>query len=287
MMCFRFFLMITLLLLCHTWSGEPIFKNPDLISAESSDDLAVDRISVRESTSELQVTVGERLFVFGKAKGTLDKVKVGMHVLPFSQIPDIQGNESTFSKVAWKKLKDGSLQVQASYDPWPATLTWTVFASGELKMEAASQTGDFSSNAWLGLGFSYPEYQLNQIFWKGNPALSSEDQGYWKNENYQPLGQSDPTDGQPHGVFFQQIQSMKLEFETVTLDVRTESPGIFFRMGKLENQDANYPEINSGLGFLFNLAENKAMVLEQESSAINQKAKSISLNPLVLWFHFQ
>ena len=76
---------------------------------------------------------------------------------------------------------------------------------------------------------------------------------------------------------------MKLEVETVTVDVRAECAGIVFRMGEIENQDSNYSE----LGFLFNHSENKANALQQESYEIGQKTKPISLNPLVLWFHFQ
>ena len=289
MIYFRFFLMIAPLLFVYGWRVTPGFNSPrNGIAASRSASPVADKLSVRESTSELQVTVGGRLFVFGKARGTLEKVKVGMHILPFSQVPGIQGSKSTLSKVAWKKLKDGSIQVQTSYHPWPETLTWTVYVNGMLKMEASSQREDFaSSSAWLGLGFSYPEYQLNQIFWKGNLAQTSGEQGYWKNENYQPFGQSEQTGVPAYDVFFQQIQSMKLEFETVTVDVRAESPGVFFRMGKLEYQDPNYPEISSELGFLFNLDESKAKGLQQASSEISQKAKSISLNPLVLWFHFQ
>ena len=283
-MLFRSLILIFLLPL--GLGKDSIFKN--LTGSSSTEYFAADRISVRESTSELQVSVGSKLFVFGKAKGTLDKVKVGMHVLPFSQAPGVQGNESTFSKVAWKKLKNGSIQIQSSYKPWPATLTWTVLASGQLMLEASSTaTSNFVANGWLGLGFDYPEYQLNQISWEGNQPQSSRAHGVWKNENYMPFGYAQPPVEQKQDVFFQPIQSVKLEFESVTVDVRAESPGIFFGMRNAESQDSNFPEINSDLGFLLDLTGNRAVFLPQAPSEVNLKSKSDSLNPLVLWFHFQ
>jgi len=118
---------------------------------------------VRESTTDIQVRVGEKLYVFGKAQGTLDKVKIGFHVLHFAQNPSIAGINSNFHTVSWKKLKSGAIQIQSSYQPWPSFLTWLVLPDGQLKMEALSSETHGRSLAKLGLGFDFPEEELKNI----------------------------------------------------------------------------------------------------------------------------
>lgn len=287
-MHFRFLVVVAVLFFSLETSGEWGFEHPgEPMGASESGGLAVDPISVRESTSELQVTVGQRLFVFGKARGTLDKVKIGMHVLPFSQAPEVQGNESTFNKVAWKKLRDGSIQVQASYHPWPAALTWTVFANGQLKMEASAPSPSGIEGDWLGLGFDYPEHQLYQVSWIGDGVPTPENHGNWKNGNFAPMADSEQgEDLEPH-AFFQKIQSVKLEFESVVVDVRTETPGIYLGFGQAGNRDSAYPAITSDLGFLYHKSPVKSRPLTQTPDSTVPDRRPDSLTPLVLWFHFQ
>ena len=101
--------------------------------------------------------------MFGKAQGTLDKIKVGMHVLHFAQNPKIAGTQADFHQVTWKKLKDGSVQIQSSYKPWPAQLTWLVLPTGQLKMMASSSIHDSEGIKEMGLGFDVPEEELRKV----------------------------------------------------------------------------------------------------------------------------
>ncbi|WP_139352788.1 hypothetical protein [Algoriphagus sp. A40] len=246
-----------------------------------------EKISVRESTVDLQVTVGHRIFVFGKAKGTMEKVKVGMNVLPFTQVPGAQGSDSFFTKVSWKKLKDGSIQVQSSYNPWPLTLTWTVFANGQLKMEASAPVPNLKEENWLGLGFDYPEHQLYQISWIGDGTLTSENRGNWKNMNFTAMADPEIKEVVNSQGLFQKFQSIKFEFESVVVDVRTETPDVYFGFGQAGNQGSSYPAITSDLGFLLNNPQVSSQPLPQTPGENNFPPNPVSLNPLVLWFHFQ
>lgn len=245
------------------------------------------QITVRESTTELQIAVGESIFVFGKAKGTLDKVKVGMHVLPFSQSAGAEINQSTFSKVSWKRLKNGSIQIQSSYNPWPAILTWTVFANGDLKMEASAPSIQTSEEGWLGLGFNFPDRMLSQVSWKNGQSASDPNSSIWKNSSFIPM--ADPELEMTVDVrgFFQPVQQVKLEFETVTVDIRSETSGLFLGLGHPENQDNTFPKINSDMAFLFNQQGPRSNSLPQAPSESAVVENTVSLNPLVLWFHFQ
>jgi hypothetical protein len=250
---------------------------------EKLGDSEEDKISVRESTTELQVTVGQKIFVFGKAKGTLDKIKVGMNVLFFSQATEAGGYESTFSKVNWKKLKDGSIQIQSSYHPWPQSLSWIVFADGRLKLEASAAPADFVNSKWLGLGFNFPDQLLYQIFWNS----SGSEMGQWKNSGYVPMADPELEIENKEEGFFKLIRSVRMEFESVNLEVSTETNGVYFGMGKYQNQTTTYPFLNTDMVFLFNqpiqLPEN---TVDTPSEAISSRL-ILSEVPLVLWFHFQ
>lgn len=148
-----------------------------LVSELQKDILPGEIISVRESTTELQVPVGDKIFVFGKAKGTLDKVKVGMNVLHFSQVADKDGGSNSISRVSWRNLKDGSIKIQPSYNPWSKNLSWTVHADGKLKMDASAPPLDIPHLRWLGLGFDFRDQMLRQLAWNS----SGYEVGNWKN----------------------------------------------------------------------------------------------------------
>lgn len=238
-------------------------------------------ITVRESTTELQVAVENKIFVFGKAKGTLDKVKVGMHVLPFSQ--DTGQSEKIFSKVSWKKLKDGSIQIQSSYSPWPNFLTWTVYADGQLKMEASAPTAELVERGLLSLGFNYPDQTLNQVSWNSTTSEA----GRWINQNFMPM--SDPLIEirTENPGFFEPIMAVKLEFETMSLAVRSEATNTFLALGKFPNRQTDYPRLTSDLIFLFSPLPEKINSIPQSPSGEFAKPTVNPKEPLVLWFHFQ
>lgn len=256
--------------------------HPEISIGNSDFDIS-DKISVRESNYELQISVGDRIFVFGKAKGTLDKVKVGMHVLLFSQDAESGVNPNSFTSVSWKKLKDGSIQIQSSYKPWPSSLVWTVYENGQLKMEAKSTPEGLQNATWLGLGFNFPDQSLSQISWKS----SGTGFGQWKNLDYLPM--ADPEVELPdfQQGFFQAIQTVKMEFESITLDIATETPGVFLGLGKGQGIENSLPQLTSDLSFLFNQPLLSPAKVTQSPSAHSSGTPFLSIDPLVLWFHFQ
>jgi hypothetical protein len=284
-MPFRFLLvsLVFPVFICFGWvSGSRFYSFPkeprlQVIDPEPG------KISVRESNVELQVAVGNKIFVFGKAKGTLDKLKVGMHVLHFSQSSADQTGSSEFSTVTWKKQKDGSILIKSSYKPWPHSLSWTVLTDGRLKLEASSPPAEISNTKWLGLGFNYPDRMLNQISWNSlGPEV-----GIWKNSHFAPMSDQDVEIEEDIEGFFMPIRSVKMEFESVVLDVSTEALGIFFGLGDFKNSDLSKPKQASDLVFFFNqpLPESEKPLQspsDQSSSSPNRPKEQ-----LVLWFHFR
>jgi hypothetical protein len=253
------------------------------LDLDQSENSFTNRISVRESNDELQVSTGDKIFVFGKAKGTLDKVKVGFDVLPFSQVADIEDNSNKFSKVSWKKLKDGSIQIISSYQLWPRSLIWTVYPNGQLKMEASGSSSDFKNAQWLGLGFDLPVQLLNQITWSdaGSGLIQ------WKNPNFFPMANPENESKIGNQGFFQPIQTIKLEFESITLDVSTETEGVYFSLGDGSDNERPIPNLKTDLAFFYNHPFVNAELIRQTPSG-NRPERQVSVeNPLVLWFLFQ
>lgn len=284
-MPFRFLLATVIfpVLICTGWFSD---FGTSTFSKESIG-LAADpkpgQISVRESNVELQVAVGNKIFVFGKAKGTLDKLKVGMNVLHFSQSSLEETGSNEFSNVSWKKQKDGSILIKSSYKPWPNSLSWTVLADGRLKLEVSSPSSEISNSKWAGLGFNYPDQLLNQISWNS----SGSEVGYWKNLHYTPMSDQDvELEGNFEG-FFKPMSTVKMEFESVILDVSAETSDIFFGLGDFQNSDNSYSQQPSDLVFFFNppLQESEKPLQspsDQSSNRPNQPKEQ-----LVLWFHFR
>lgn len=161
----KLFFPISLSFLLVLWLLPSLDKNPFLARKNES----ATPITVRESTIDLQVRVGERLYVFGKASGNLEKVKVGMHVLDFAQSSQIEGMASYLKKVEWKKQKDGSILIRSSYDPWPNALSWIVTQQGLLKMEVSPASMEKS-----GVGFNFPESDLKEFSLDNEPKPTRE-----------------------------------------------------------------------------------------------------------------
>lgn len=277
-------ILIALTLIPFGWSIAIFDLSNDHIAIESA---SVNKISVRESTSELQISVGDAIFVFGKSKGTLDKVKIGMNVLLFAQAPLSDLNPSAFGKVTWKKLKDGSIQIQSSYSPWPSALTWTVFSDGRLRMEAHSRSTSYSSAEWLGLGFNVPDLMLNQITWTGGSSENPRGNGLWKNSRFTEM--ADPTlELTPESeALFHSVKAVNLEFENVSVAIQSETSSVFFGLGRLVKPNPDYPRIPSDLAFLVPSQSISAPNSNQVPSGPSASEPAVSQNPLVLWFHFK
>lgn len=244
-------------------------SNPTIQSVRNSE-----LIKVRESTTELHIQVGDRLFVFGKSKGTLDKVKIGMHVLTFSQVPGTEGPESGFKTVSWKKLKDGSIQIQSSYSPWPATLTWTVLASGRLKMEAKGSF-DFQSSPTLGLGFDLPNYELKTLNWN----IRGQGSGTWNGHHDESQILSP--------LILQGIEKVNLTFESVGLSILSDTPNLILKVGDLKNTPSGLSK--SDLSFLFEGPGQVAPSSEIQSpsgTSDSNLTEPLEVSTMILWFDF-
>jgi hypothetical protein len=183
-------------------------------------------ISVRESTTDLQVKVGEKLFVFGKAQGTLDKVKVGMNLLQFAQVPDVEGISSGFKHVSWKRIKDGSIQIQSSYSPWPISLIWTVLANGQLKMEAIGSIEMLGTDTRIGLGFDYPEEKLLQIKWSSLNLNQGVEEGLWETNSNELVSRTENDFPEESLAILESLKSLELQFDEIVLDIHTSTPGV-------------------------------------------------------------
>lgn len=243
---------------------------------ESGGEFLADPIKVRESTTELHVQVGEKLFVFGKSRGTLDKVKIGMHVLTFAQLAGTEGLESGFKAVSWKKLRDGSIQIQSSYSPWPTVLTWTVLASGQLKMEALGNL-DFPSANSIGLGFDLPQNELTKLQWRAKGQTA----GMWQPGNLQQSGNSDP-------IYFHGIEEVNLNFESVSLAIKSDTPDLVLKF-PLPLSPGSTTNL-SDLSFLFAGLEHAipdTALPESPSDLIPQaQGRALSARAMILWFDF-
>lgn len=219
--------------------------------SEKSTSNSANRISVRESTVDLQVRVGERLFVFGKASGNLEKVKVGMNVLEFVQSSQIEGLNSSLKKVEWKKQKDGTILIRSSYEPWPSQLSWIIDELGQLKMEVSPNT---IKNT--GLGFDIPESDLRKL------VLDS------KEENQLGVTKS--------------FHSAEIEFSEVSLKLKSASGEMLVSTSFIQPQKGKSDLIFSFPG----ISEPSDLPLQSPGDGQKQKATSTSVQPFILWFDF-
>jgi hypothetical protein len=219
--------------------------------SEKSINNSINRISVRESTVDLQVRVGERLFVFGKASGNLEKVKVGMNVLEFAQSSQIEGLNSSLKKVEWKKQKDGTILIRSSYEPWPNQLSWIIDELGQLKMEVSP-----SQVANSGLGFNIPELDLEKLEFN-----SAEDN---------PIGLT------------KSFHTAEIMFSEVSLTLKSGSGELFLSTSYMQPQLGkpdlvfSFPEIMQG----------KESLPQNPGNATKSNDSLKPISPFVLWFDF-
>lgn len=245
----------------------------DLIPINETDLFSSGPISVRESTVDFQIRVDHKIFVFEKANGNLEKVKVGMHVLPFSQIPKIEGLESSFKNFTWKRMKDGSIQIRSFYSPESISLIWTVFGDGRLKLEAL---GDKLKNQeFLGLGFDFQDDGIKYVNWKNSIHELGEYSFEPKNDK--------------NGVLeVAGFSTLNLEFEEVEVGVMTETPQSNFRI--ISDQEETGTSSNINLNFLFYSLPNPSRPSEPISpNSFKEKGsqnRDLVKDPIVLWFDF-
>ncbi|WP_338218764.1 hypothetical protein [Algoriphagus sp. oki45] len=235
-----------------------------------------ENIKIRESIVDLQVSIGEKLFVFGKKSGTLDMVKVGMDLLPFSQLLQESNPDIKLRQIGWKRLKNGTVQIISSFDSWPTGLVWSIFPDGKLKMEATGEIlNTNSADQHLGLDFDFPEMELKKVFWKDHSGSSGE----WSLES---PNQTPPS-------FFASLDYVDLVFDQVGVKVRSDGRGV----GMLWKSVA---EINqrADIRFILNPQEGEFSTVLKSSDTPNSQtaqdlnhSKTNTSKSISLWFDFQ
>lgn len=236
--------------------------------SSGSEDIKKSTIVVRESTIDLQIRVEDKIFVFAKASGGLEKVKVGMHVLPFAQIPELEGIESAFDSYSWKRNKDGSIQVKSFYLPESIVLTWTIFGDGRLKLEAEGSNALTSKS--LGLKFDIEEDRLENASWQNK---------------VKEFGEIDLKTNQltSSNLEVESFESLKLDFTAVSVRVSTMVAESVLKFTPSSQSDERVENSNLSFQFMFQPSQQS---LEPNSSKEIANESQSNLNPVSLWFDF-
>jgi hypothetical protein len=236
--------------------------------SSGSEDIEKSMIVVRESTIDLQIRVEDKIFVFAKAYGGLEKVKVGMHVLPFAQVPELEGIESDFDSYSWKRNKDGSIQVRSFYLPESIVLTWTIFGDGRLKLEAEGSNTLASKS--LGLKFDIEEDRLKNASWQNK---------------VKEFGEIDlePNQANSPNLEVKSFESLKLDFTAVSVRVSTMVAESVLKFTPSYQDEETFK--NSDLSFQF-LLQSGQQSLQPNASGKNTIENQSNPNPVSLWFDF-
>jgi len=236
--------------------------------SSGSEDLEKSTIVVRESTIDLQIRVEDKIFVFAKASGGLEKVKVGMHVLPFAQIPELEGIESAFDSYSWKRNKDGSIQVKSFYLPESIILTWTIFSDGRLKLEAEGSNTLISKS--LGLKFDIEEDRLENASWQNK---------------VKEFGEIDLKTNQPTSpnLEVESFESLKLDFTAVSVRVSTMVAESVLKFAPSYQNEESLKDSDLSFRFLFNSSQDS---FDANSPSMLIADNPTESSPISLWFDF-
>ena len=214
-------------------------------------------IRVRESTQDFQVAVGETLYIFGKEKGNLMLVKIGMRFINFSQNTEEGHFSSAIQKLTWKRMKDGEIQIRSTYQTNSNVLTWTVFPNAELKMEISS----LESVADLqGIEFFFPEEKVEKTQWIGEASNESSEVGtfgLWI-KNPKDLLEATSIDNQLKVAL--DFHALLLDTDDGSIEVRSETPNIYLSLDRVEEKFKTLPNgpllaSDSAINFHFTIQE--------------------------------
>ncbi|SFT48126.1 hypothetical protein SAMN04489724_0934 [Algoriphagus locisalis] len=273
--------------------SEPIRKPKDGNTSYFKQRLPLENqpIRVRESTTDFQVAAGETLYIFGKKKGNLELVKIGSRFINFSQNMDTKQFSSAVQKLTWKRLKDGAIQIKSTFEANSNALTWIVFPSGELKME-------ISSNGYMadlqGIEFSFPEEKVENTLWIGEGWKELYDNrafGLWQKNPNDVLPESFPD---TKVISTQDFHAFLLNTQEGSIEVRSDSPNVFFSIERPEQSetsivDANSPKSDPELNFHFCYQGNLSQYpyTSEGTMAVTMKSDKKEISPqMVLWFRF-
>ncbi|MFC3414702.1 hypothetical protein [Algoriphagus hitonicola] len=236
----------------------PFFPTPGKITKGS------DTISIRESTIDYQLRVGDRLFVFGKKSAGLEKIKVGMRMLDFYQQSKNEESVSDQS-LKWSRQSDGSVVLEK----WSDAILhskWTVFTSGQIQFEKM-----VSADHSFDLGFRFLDERLFAYNWqKANQAISTS---------------TDPIDvseiSSKEALRIEQFDRLNLNFEDLSVKITPMDQPVLAEI--LPSEDLSQFKAISFKSF--SNAKNTTKKLEQPSTGI-ETADTIPFQSLKLNFEF-
>jgi hypothetical protein len=133
-------------------------------------------IDFRESAEAVTAAVAGLEITFAKTDGTLLAVKNKEGKVSLTGGPKPVGVPSKITGTKWGKDGEGNFTFEITTDHYPARMTWTLFRSGVLKLEASPLQRWASQIDYLGISFNYPEEKCTGVRWMGSGPYR-----VWKN----------------------------------------------------------------------------------------------------------
>ncbi len=223
--------------------------NPDDISRRGTNYISLETgevisreagvISVRETGDAITAAVAGVEITFAKADGTLLSVKNRKGVVSLTGGPKPVGVPSKITGTKWEKNAEGNFTFEITTDHYPARITWTLFRSGLLKLEASPLQNWVSNIDFLGISFNYPEEKCTGVRWMGSGPyrvwknrLKGSTFGVWeKAYNNTVTGESFNNLVYPefkgyHGdLFWATLETTESDFTVIS-----ETPNLYFRL---------------------------------------------------------
>lgn len=215
-------------------TGEIITRGPDDGSLREADD-----ISIRETADAVTAAVAGLEITFSKADGSLLSVRNKEGKVSLTGGPKPVGVPSKITGTKWAKDAEGNFTFEITTDHYPAQMTWTLFRSGLLKLEATPLQRWVSQIDYLGISFNYPEEKCTGVRWMGSGPyrvwknrLKGSTFGVWeKAYNNTVTGESFNNLVYPefkgyHGLlYWATLKNKESDFTVIS-----ETPNLFFRI---------------------------------------------------------
>ncbi|UZD23409.1 hypothetical protein PBT90_08420 [Algoriphagus halophytocola] len=246
-------------------------------------------VLVRESSTDLQFSVGERLFVFGKTDGLLQMVKINRDLIYLSQYVGESQGLSIQREVTWKQQDDGSVKILSLNTETSAYYSWTVFPSGEVLLKAGYGLGD---SGFSKLGFRYKVSGLKEVKWIGNgplpvsePSQQRVNFGLWQQSTSpQHLNlPSLPWESKAYGNF-PDIHAFQLISDRSTIELRTETEGLAVSLQNMAREKMDLAESSRAFENLDLWIEPTSSFENQENGVSKEVARKVE--ETVIWFRF-
>lgn len=148
-----------------TWSFPIINTHKTAISIVKTEGST--EVKIREADSSFYVTADNIDIRFNKTTGLLTEVKNSKGSIPFTNGPVLQEAENNFKNFSYRY--DGkNLVIESVFDRKSSynTLSWTVYPSGWIKMQAAYFPSAYFTNM-VGVNFSFPESAMRSVTYMG------------------------------------------------------------------------------------------------------------------------